>query len=72
VAASAIRGQGALDPVTLAIEKRDPVLFSSKMTLLIGKMVVLRDLFYMLPKSLHRALRAGFLEQDFKRDLQVL
>jgi hypothetical protein len=35
----------------------------------VRQMIVQRDLFHMLPKALDRALRAGFLEQRFKRDL---
>jgi len=65
----AIGGQGALDPVIIAIEKRDHVLFFIEDEPVIGQMVVQRDLFDMLPKSFCRALRAGLLQQDFKRDL---
>jgi len=62
----AIGGQGAFDPVIVAVEKRDHVLFFIEDKPVIGKMVVLRDLFDVLPKSFHRALRTRFLQEHFK------
>jgi hypothetical protein len=65
----AIRGQGALDPLVVAIEKDHHIGPFVEREPVIGQVIVLRDFFHMLAKPLDRALRAGFLEQCFYRDL---
>ena len=62
---------GGARPICLAVEEHHHVASLIEDEAIVGQMIVLGDLFHMLPETLDRALRTRFLEQCFDRNLPV-